>query len=101
MLTSKLSYGNEDFFSRRIVTVYSSPELSSSLSFFSAQFPSPLLEKQNPDSATRIIESMRGFFIHQVMMANSALVKAAKPFVSPDQLAYPSELKALSSVLSS
>ena len=101
VLTSKLSYGNEDFFSRRIVTVYSSPELSSSLSFFSAQFPSPLLEKQNPDSATRIIESMRGFFIHQVMMANSALVKAAKPFVSPDQLAYPSELKALSSVLSS
>ena len=101
VLTARMSDGHNDFFTRRIATVASNDELSNALSFYAKTFPSPALEEKRPDSATRMTEDMRGFFIHQVLLQNPALLAASKPFVSPDQIVYPPECKALSSILSS
>ena len=101
VLSARMGDGQSDFFTRRIATVASNDELSDALGFYSRTFPSPALEDRKPDAATRMTENMRGFFIHQVLLQNPALIAAAKPFVSPDQIVYPPEFKALSSILSS
>ena len=44
---------------------------------------------------------MRGFFIHQVILQNRAMVAAAKPFFTPEGLVFPDSSKALSSIRSS
>ena len=101
VLSAKIGDVQSDFFTRRIATVASNDELSNALRFYSENFPSPALEEKKPDSAKRMTEDMRGFFIHQVMLQNPALMTASKPFVSPDSIIYPPEFKALSSILSS
>ncbi len=101
VLSAKIGDVQSDFFTRRIATVASNDELSNALRFYSENFPSPALEEKKPDSAKRMTEDMRGFFIHQVMLQNPALMAASKPFVSPDSIIYPPEFKALSSILSS
>ena len=101
VLTARMSDGQNDFFTRRIAVVASNEQLSDALGFFSKTFPSPALEDRKPDAATRMAEDMRGWFIHQVLMQNPALLSASKPFVSPDEIVYPPECKALSSILSS
>ena len=101
VLSARMGDGQSDFFTRRIATVASNDELSNALGFYSKSFPSPALEERKPDSPTRMEEDMRGFFIHQVLLQNPALLAASKPFVSPDQIIYPPECKALSSILSS
>ena len=101
VLSARMSDGQSDFFTRRIATVAANDELSAALGFYARTFPSPALEEKKPDAATRMTEDMRGFFIHQVLMMNPALLAASKPFVSPDQIVYPPECKALSSILSS
>ena len=101
VLSVRMGDGQSDFFTRRIATVASNDELSNALDFYARTFPSPAMEEKKPDAATRMTENMRGFFIHQVMLQNPALLAASKPFVSPDQIIYPPECKALSSILSS
>lgn len=101
VLSARMEDGQADFFSRRIAPVMSNEELSDVLRFFSRTFPSPALDESRPNDTERIEEDMRGFFIHQVLMQNPALLAASKPFVSPDEVIYPQGIKALSSILSS
>ncbi len=101
VLSARMGDGQSDFFTRRIATVASNEQLSDALAFYSRTFPSPALEEKHPDPGMRMAEDMRGFFIHQVLLQNPALLAASKPFVSPDQIVYPPECKALSSILSS
>ena len=95
ILTYLISGTNEDFFRRRLATVESNDSLRNALDFYSAAFPTEL-----PDERTRE-EDMRGFFIHQVILQNRAMVAAAKPFFTPEGLVFPDSSKALSSILSS
>ncbi len=101
VLTARMEDGHTDFFSRRIAPVITNPELLSVLTFYSKTFPSPALDETKPDRSERITEDMRGFFIHQLLLQNPALLAASKPFVSPDEVIYPEGMKALSSILSS
>ena len=101
VLTARMEDGHMDFFTRRIAPVVSNEELFSVLRFYAKTFPSPALDETKPDESDRITEDMRGFFIHQVLMQNPALLAASKPFVSPDDVVYPEGIKALSSILSS
>ena len=101
VLSARMGDGQSDFFTRRIATVASNDQLSDALSFYSRTFPSPALEEKHPDAGMRMAEDMRGFFIHQVLLLNPALLAASRPFVSPEQIVYPPECKALSSILSS
>ena len=101
VLSARIGDRDPDFFTRRIATVTGNEELSSAMQFFSRNFPSPALDETKPSAARRLTEDMRGFFIHQVLLQNPALLAASKPFVSPDEIIYPEGFKALSSILSS
>ncbi len=95
VLTYLLGENDEDFFRRRIQTINSNDDLKGALSFYAIQFPTELEEDKS------IEEEMRGYFIHQVLLQNRALVNAARPFVAPEGLVLPQSFRALSSVLSS
>ena len=103
VLSYLMDDGQGDFFSRRLATVQNNEELRSALSFFSKEFPSELLKKENPrpSEERQHIEDMRGFFIYQLMVDNPALLGAAKPLLAPEELTLPTTFRALSSVLSS
>ncbi len=95
VLTYLLGENDEDFFRRRIQTINSNDDLKGALSFYAKEFPTELEEDKS------IEEEMRGYFIHQVLLQNRALVNAARPFVAPEGLVLPQSFRALSSVLSS
>ena len=95
ILSFLISGTNEDFFRRRLATINQNSSLSSALDFFTDAFPTEI-----PDDRTKE-EDIRGYFIHQVMLQNRALVAAAKPFIAPDDLVFPDSSRALSSILSS
>ena len=95
ILTYLLGDENRDFFRRRIQTVESNTELREALEFYAGEFPTEIEDDRTVE------EDMRGYFIHQVILQNRALVSAARPFVAPENLTLPSSFRALSSVLSS
>lgn len=86
---------NQDFFRRRISTIENNTSLKNALSFYVDEFPTEL------SIDVDVQENIRAYFIHQVMLQNKAIIKAAKPFIAPDELATPDSFRALSSVLSS
>lgn len=101
VLSARIGDSQPDFFTRRIATVMGNEELLNALAFYSKTFPSPALNESRPGNEKRITEDMRGFFVHQVLLQNPALLAASKPFISPDGIIYPEGIKALSSILSS
>ncbi len=101
VLSYLIDDGHSDFFSRRIATVQNNEELSYSLSFFSKEFPSKLLEGKTINNRQKLTEDMRGFFIFQLILENPAFIKATKPLLLPDGLELPKTFRALSSILSS
>ena len=100
VLTSCLRDGHMDYFPRRMQAARSSKEMMEALSFYDRMFPSPLFDEEKITGQARDIEDARSLFVHQIMRDNPALMKAAKPFVSPDGLVYPEGYKALMSLLS-
>ena len=101
VLSARVGDTQPDFFTRRINTVIGNEELLNALAFYSKTFPSPALNESKPGNEKRITEDMRGFFVHQVLLQNPALLAASKPFIAPDGIVYPEGIKALSSILSS
>lgn len=101
VLSTYLTDINPDLFSRIMPLVGESDEMLGVLDFYRKNFPSPLLDSLKVDSITELEETIRGFFIHQVMISNPALVKAAKPLVSPDNINFPKTAKALQSLVGS
>ncbi|MBQ0071530.1 MAG: alpha-amylase [Spirochaetales bacterium] len=94
ILTYLLKGGKEDFFARRIATINSNDSLKEALEYFDKEFPTELPEHS-------LEEQMRGYFVHQVIVQNPALVAAARPFIAPKSLQIPRTFRALSSILSS
>ena len=96
------SDGRSDFFSRRALAIENNQELKDAMIFYVNEFPTKL-ETDESDLAPIYSreENVRSYFIYQVMLANPALVDAAKPFLKPDCLQTPKSFRALSSVLSS
>lgn len=90
-----------DFFERRVLAIANSEELKEAMEFFISEFPSKIEEEE--DGTLRYVkyENLRAYFIYQVMLANPALIDAAKPLLKPENLTTPKSFRALSSVLSS
>ncbi len=84
---------NHLFFSRLILTLSKERSNIDTLTLYSQQFPSILLNSLKPTAPFLMEESLRGYFVHQVMLENKALVKAAKPFVDPQGLSLSLDLK--------
>ena len=101
VLSFYLSDGQSDFFSRRVKTINENEDLKKALDFFTVNYPSIALEENKTMGFEAETENMRGYFIFQVMLNNPALISAAKPLITPDELTLPRSFKALSSILSS
>ncbi len=99
LVTNYLKTKNSRFFSKMVLQISEQKPAYDLLQFYSENFPSPLLETLKPTAPHLLEESSRGFFLHRVMVENKALVKAAKPFISPSGLIFPSELKLLTSLI--
>ncbi len=99
VITRYLIDSDHDFFSRLNPLVSKNHACQDVLSFYAKEFPSPLLMEQDPTLPYFMEETIRGFFVHQVMLANPALIKAAKPFMAPEGLTFPPAAQALSALM--
>ena len=99
VLTRYLSDTEPDFFSRLTSLLSKNHAGGDVLAFYMKEFPSPLLLEQQLPLDFFYDESLRGYFIHQVMLDNPALIKAAKPFISPEGVAFPKGAQALTALL--
>ncbi len=99
VLTHYIAGSEPDYFTRLTNLISKNHATSSVLAFFMKEFPSPLLVEQGMPLDFFYEESLRGYFIHQVMLENPALVKAAKPFVSPEGVIFPQASQALTALL--
>ena len=101
VLSTYLKENNPDLFSRLIPLIADDVAMQGVVGYYRENFPSPLLKSIEPDGVYELEEDLRGFFIHQIMLQNPALVKAAKPFISPDGITFPNGYKGLQSLLGS
>ena len=99
VLTRYLSDTEPDFFTRLTSLLNKNHAGSDVLAFYMKEFPSPLLLEQQLPLDYFYDESLRGYFVHQVMLDNPALIKAAKPFISPEGLSFPKGAQALTALL--
>ena len=99
VLSRYLEETEPDFFTRLTTLVSKNHATQDVLAFYVKEFPSPLLIEQEPPLTFYMEESLRGYFVHQVMTENPALVKAAKPFISPEGLSFPRASQALTALL--
>jgi glycosidase len=88
-----------DFFTRLTLLVSKNHATQDVLAFYVKEFPSPLLSSLDLPLEYYTEESLRGFFVHQVIMENPAMVKAARPFVRPEGLSFPKAAQALTALL--
>ena len=101
VLDTYLKESNPDLFSRALNLIETQESLIGALAFFDDNFPSPLLRSMETTKLYYDNETLRAFFIHQVMLNNPALVNAAGPLVSPEGIVFPPETKALQSIIGS
>jgi len=99
VLTRYLSDTEPDFFTRLTSLLSKNHAGSDVLAFYMKEFPSPLLLEQQLPLDYFHDESLRGYFVHQVMLDNPALIKAAKPFISPEGLSFPKGSQALTALM--
>ncbi len=99
VLTRYLSDTEPDFFSRLTSLLNKNHAGSDVLAFYMKEFPSPLLLEQQLPLGYFYDESLRGYFVHQVMLDNPALIKASKPFLAPEGLSFPKGAQALTALL--
>ena len=99
VLSRYLSDSEPDYFTRLTNLVSKNHAAQEVLAFYMKEFPSPLLVEQNLPLDFFYEESMRGYFIHQVMGENPALIKATKPFLAPEGLTFPKASQALTAML--
>ncbi len=90
---------DHDFFTRLTPQITKNHSCQEVLVFFAREFPSPLLNKQQPTAPYLMEETTRGFFVHQVMTENPALLKAIRPLVKPEGVRFPPASVALSALM--
>ena len=88
-----------DFFTRLIALINKNHAAQQVLAFYMKEFPSPILVEHSLPIDFFYEESLRGYFVHQVMQENPALLKAAKPFLSPEGLFFPKAAQAVTALL--
>ena len=99
VLSHYLSYNEPDFFTRLVTLVNKNHAAQEVLAFYMKEFPSPLLIEQGLPLEYFYEESLRGYFMHQVMQENPALMKATKPFLAPEGLSFPKAAQAVTALM--
>ena len=90
---------DHDFFTRLTPQITRNHSCQDVLVFFAREFPSPVLNALQPTAPYLMEETTRGFFVHQVIMDNPALVKAVKPLVKPEGVRFPPASLALAALM--
>ena len=72
VLSNYLNTHEPDFFSRLGTLVGKNHDIEEVLTFYMKEFPSPLLVSKSYPVEFYYLESLRGYFIHQVMEENPA-----------------------------
>lgn len=99
VLSNYLNVNEPDFFSRLGLLVAKNHDIEEVLTFYMKEFPSPLLVAQSYPVELHYLESLRGYFIHQVMEENPALIVAAKPLLHPEGLFFPKAHQGLTALM--
>lgn len=99
IISRYLKESNPQLFSRFIPLIDKNFDCQEVLAFYSKEFPSPLLTERQPDINLFTEETIRGFFVHQILNQNNAMKKAIKPLIDPKGLIFPSAQKGLSALL--
>ncbi|MGE4453998.1 MAG: alpha-amylase family glycosyl hydrolase [Sphaerochaeta sp.] len=99
VLSHYLSFSEPDFFTRLTTLVNKNHAAQEVLAFYMKEFPSPLLVEQTLPLEYFYEESLRGYFMHQVMQENPALMKATKPFLAPEGLSFPKAAQAVTALM--
>lgn len=99
LIDQHLQDNDSDLFSRMIPLVSKNKSVHDVLTFYSKEFPSPLLNLQNLSKEQYTEETARGFFVHRVITHNPALIKAIRPLIYRDEIKFPPASKALSAIL--
>ncbi|MGE4524803.1 MAG: alpha-amylase family glycosyl hydrolase [Sphaerochaeta sp.] len=99
VLSRYLSDSEPDFFTRLTALINKNHAAQEVLAFYIKEFPSPLLVQQSLPLDYFYEESLRGYFLHQVMQENPALIAAAKPFLAPEGLTFPQASQAVTALL--
>jgi len=94
-----LSEQDHDFFTRLTPQITKNHACRDVLTFYAREFPSLMLKQKPQADFHTTEETTRGFFIHQVIMENPALVKAAKPLVKPEGIQFPPASLALTALM--
>jgi len=94
-----LSEQDHDFFTRLTPQITKNHSCQEVLVFYAQEFPSQLIRNEHLTAPYFMEETTRGFFIHQVILENPALVKAAKPLVRPDGIKFPPASLALTALM--
>jgi len=90
---------NPDFFTRlspQIARIHACQDV---LAFYAVEFPSPVLMDERPNLPYFMEETARGFFIHQVLLENTAVMKAARPLLNPPGVQFPPASQALTALM--
>ncbi len=99
-IISKYLKGNKkDFFSNIATAIQKNNNAESTFTFYSKEFPSPMLSQMEPDIEMFIEETSRGYYIHKVMSFNPAMTKAIKPLLAPKGVVFPKTEQALMDIL--
>ncbi|MHC1691657.1 MAG: alpha-amylase family glycosyl hydrolase [Sphaerochaetaceae bacterium] len=99
IISNYLIEQDHDFFSRLSPQVAHNHACQEVLVFYAKEFPSPVLMSENPNIPYFMEETTRGFFVHQVMMENPAILKAIKPFLNPSGIRFPPASQALAALM--
>jgi glycosidase len=99
IISKYLEGSNKDFFSKATSAIQSSNKAESAFTFYSKEFPSPLLAQLEPSIEMFIEETSRGYFLHKVMTTNPAMVKAIKPLIAPQGVVFPETEQSLKDLL--
>lgn len=89
IISKYLKENNQDFFSKITTKIQNNTNAESTFTFYSKEFPSPMLSQLEPEIDIFIEETSRGYFVHKVMTFNPAMIKAIKPLIAPKGVVFP------------
>ena len=97
VISSFLRGSDADPFSRITVLAGKHKDTADVLAFYDKAFPSRL----NVDYTSRTDETVRAFFVHQVLLANPALIAATGDMLEQKKLRFPAGTQALTAMMGS
>ncbi|AEC03027.1 alpha-amylase family glycosyl hydrolase [Parasphaerochaeta coccoides] len=99
VISNYIHEADHDLFSRMVPFLSKNQDGMVVLDFYAEEFPSPQLADMKPPRNFYLEETSRGFFVHQILTDNPALVKAIKPLIAPEGIVFPEATQAMAALI--